>query len=397
MKNKISKLLFSIFGIVLILYVAVRITSDIFVSEKTEVAYQIQLDETIKGECIAIRNEHIITSNNSSVAVYNAADGQKIAKGAKVIEYYSSEADVAAKKEVESLQRFVDELSELEQQNKYYAADLDSIQNNIRTNALNMIKDIENNDFTDIDDAENELLFAFCSNQLATGKVDDFSGVIDAYEQEIKNKKSAFESSVASVTSPESGYFISSIDGYENCYDFSNVKNMTVSDFESITPSDLSADSVGKVVSSHEWYLAVKITEEQSHLLNPGVTYQIKLSIAGNEKVSMTLSSLNQDKSTGKAVAVFSCSYMNSSLSLLRSQTAQIVIDTHEGLRVNAKAVRVVDGKTGVYVRIGRLTKFREIDIAYSSGEYVIVNSNNGADELRIYDDVIVKGGDVDG
>ena len=88
---------------------------------------------------------------------------------------------------------------------------------------------------------------------------------------------------------------------------------------------------------------------------------------------------------------------MNSSLSLLRSQTAQIVIDTHEGLRVNAKAVRVVDGKTGVYVRIGRLTKFREIDIAYSSGEYVIVNSNNGADELRIYDDVIVKGAAVDG
>ena len=88
---------------------------------------------------------------------------------------------------------------------------------------------------------------------------------------------------------------------------------------------------------------------------------------------------------------------MNEELATLRHKKMQIVLKTYNGLKVNSRAIRIHDGKKGVYVKLGNIIKFIETDIIYNSKDYVIVDTEYGYDQLKIYDDVIVKGKDLDG
>ena len=63
---------------------------------------------------------------------------------------------------------------------------------------------------------------------------------------------------------------------------------------------------------------------------------------------------------------------------------------------MNKDAVRVKNGKKGVYVTLGNIKKFREINVVYSAEDYVIVDSDNEDGQLKIYDDVIIKGKGID-
>ena len=75
----------------------------------------------------------------------------------------------------------------------------------------------------------------------------------------------------------------------------------------------------------------------------------------------------------------------------------QIVLKTYKGLKVNSRSVRIKDGEKGVYVKLGSVIKFVKTDIIYNTKDYVIVDSDYGSGSLKIYDDVIVEGKNLDG
>ena len=88
---------------------------------------------------------------------------------------------------------------------------------------------------------------------------------------------------------------------------------------------------------------------------------------------------------------------MNGDLATVRTLPLTIVTGEYEGLRVSNQAVRVVGGKTGVYVISGMQAKFIEIDIIKTVGEFTLCkqsedSSNSG---LRLYDEVIEKGRNI--
>jgi hypothetical protein len=71
-----------------------------------------------------------------------------------------------------------------------------------------------------------------------------------------------------------------------------------------------------------------------------------------------------------------------------------IVYEEHEGLKVDNRAIRFVDGQKGVYVFIASQVKFLPVEVLWQGENYSIVKQEASADKkhLRIYDEVIVKG-----
>lgn len=107
----------------------------------------------------------------------------------------------------------------------------------------------------------------------------------------------------------------------------------------------------------------------------------------------MTVACVNKSAKGDTAVVVFQCSYMNTELSKLRSPAFQIILNRYDGLRVSDQAIKVENGKRGVYVFIGSSVKFTPVEILYNGNGYKVCKKVDPMEEgLHLYDDIVVKG-----
>jgi hypothetical protein len=84
---------------------------------------------------------------------------------------------------------------------------------------------------------------------------------------------------------------------------------------------------------------------------------------------------------------------MNTELASTRWLDLTVVYEEYEGLKVDNRAIRVVDGVKGVYVLTASQVKFVEVTVLWTGENYTIVERKNSDSKvLRIYDEIIVKG-----
>ena len=81
----------------------------------------------------------------------------------------------------------------------------------------------------------------------------------------------------------------------------------------------------------------------------------------------------------------------------LREVNAQVIFRTWEGLRIPAEAVYVSDGETGVYVVSGARAKWKEVEILWDSGAFLVVSDGGSlrAGDAVLLTDEPVSDGDV--
>ena len=103
---------------------------------------------------------------------------------------------------------------------------------------------------------------------------------------------------------------------------------------------------------------------------------------------------LAERRGVDKAVVVLALDTMNNELAQQRVLDITIVYEEHEGLKVDNRAIRFVDGQKGVYVFIASQVKFLPVEVLWQGENYSIVKQEASADKkhLRIYDEIIVKG-----
>jgi hypothetical protein len=110
-------------------------------------------------------------------------------------------------------------------------------------------------------------------------------------------------------------------------------------------------------------------------------------------------------------VAVFKGSTYLSELTLLRQQSAQVLCDSAEGLRVPKEALRAVksqldqDGNVtatetlGVYCVVGVEARFKPVKVLYTGDNFVLVEAAAASDQetlrLRPGDEVIITAKDL--
>ena len=69
-----------------------------------------------------------------------------------------------------------------------------------------------------------------------------------------------------------------------------------------------------------------------------------------------------------------------------------LIKNKYSGLKIPVEALRVNDGKTGVYVVVDGIVKFKKAKVLYKDDGYAIVEENNiSQGGLLLYDEVIVS------
>ncbi|MBQ5597592.1 MAG: hypothetical protein IIU66_03795 [Clostridia bacterium] len=394
MNGKYTRILATSAGILLIVYLLYQTVLTSLSSIKTETAIAYTAEETISAEGYIIRDETIITSDDAKGGVlnYEIADGNRVAKGGKVAGVYKSERDVEIKAQIAELDNQISNLSVVCNMDMSNVTDLSRIDNQIKTGLIDLLDIVDGGDYSSLSAAADEYLTLLNKRLVAIGAETNFSARLAT----LQSRKAELEAQLGTaidITSESAGYFVSSIDGYENVLGTDSVKTLTKEQLESIKPEETKAENViGKTVDSVDWYIATVLSFEDSLKFTEGQALRIRVPLQTATELPVTVEKINRDAASSETVIVFKCGYMNGELSLIRTQPLTIIVSSSEGLYVPNDARRIVDNQMGVFVKTGNAVKFKPIEVIYNGTGFVICKKDG---ELRLYDEVIVKGNDL--
>ena len=203
----------------------------------------------------------------------------------------------------------------------------------------------------------------------------------------------------ATVSSDVSGYYVALADGYETLTDFSGITELTADDVDALinsTPARIPVGTVGKLVTKFSWYLVCNVSAKEIYGIESGDSVSVSFLNSSVGAINMYVSAINEGEQEGIVTMILKSNKMSSAIATLRKETVRIAVEKYKGYVVDPKAVRTVEGETGVYVKLGNIVKFRKIDIAYSDDGMILATCPDGENGyLRQYDEIIIEGTDL--
>ena len=200
------------------------------------------------------------------------------------------------------------------------------------------------------------------------------------------------------MKAPRSGLYSAVTDGYETVLTPESIMTLTPSAYESISANGATSGT-GKLIYGDTWYFVSSMEESKSSVLEEGHTLTLRFAkgLAADTKVTVERISTPEN---GKVVVIFSCEKFLSDTTLLRLQTAEIILESFSGIRIPKTALRVGEnGETGIYCRSGLFARYKPVEVVYTGADYCLVKGGdpaaNALATLREGDEVIVTAADL--
>ena len=328
---------------------------------------------------------------------YLVEDGERVSEGAVIAEKYTDDSQSAAREQLIRLQNNIDLLTK--SQNSA-GSDLTLLTTQTKTALYNLLDQLDTASYSGMQDAESEFLLAQNRLQISTGQTSGFQSTIAELEAERDTVAAQLEG-LETITAEENGYFISAASAMPLDLEEQTLADATPAQIQEMLAQGVStstASLAGRIVEGFSWRFYTVCDQDTAERYD-GVT-NVRISIPGKEETPLdaTVSSVELDEESGLAKIVIECQTINSDVLRLGQETAKIDLQTYQGLRIDKDALHIVDGEKGVYVKYGDLQRFRKIQILYEDDTYMLVPSDGsvgGDSEVRLYDEVIVEGSNL--
>ena len=399
-----TKLVTVVLAVFLLLTIAGQFFAGNDHSYKTEVALKYDSQDTIEFYGVFARNEHTVSRKINGTIQYEHEDGSKVGKNSVIANAYGSAADISLTADINKLKTRIDTLTDAQSLVGTDNSQIEAFDKLITEKHSKLITAINNGDYTAVSQLKYEMLNLQSKRDMVKGKVNDYSSVISALNSKIKTLEGRISASPVQVTADETGYFVSSIDGYESKITYDNIDSITPAEIsETVKTPELttaSGDIIGKMIDDYKWKLAATFTEGQAAVLTENTKVRL---ILGADQTEITAKVENVEKYDNDYVAIFSADDLNSVIASSRAVSythltlPTKLVDSYNGIRIASSAIHFdKENNIGVYVKKGSQAYFVQVDRIYSSEDYVIVRDTSGQPGyLSLYDDVIVEGKDL--
>ena len=382
------------FGLIII-YSVVSFVVNHYNPVKTIPAAQVSMDDSFSTTGYFIRQEKVIDIAEGDTVEYNYSDGDKVSEGTALVTEYANEDALTISRELKNIE---ENIAQLETLRNVTSTTTNSSQINQKIiDQMNAIcEEVESGSLSRITSLASELRqLALKSGSLSNDR-EDIDVEIASLKTQAADLEERLRGSTTDITSPCSGYFCESVDGYEDIFTPDVVDDLTLSRLNELSDEKPAKTSgKGKVVSSYVWYFAAKVSDTDAKHLTQGNTVKIRFSQASRD-VQATVSSIRDDADTDDTLVIFRSQDMNEDLISMRKQVATVVVASYSGLKVPKSAVRMEDDKMGVYVLSNSVASYKNIEPLFEGDSYYIVEQNvTGNDSLVINDDIIVEAKDV--
>ncbi len=360
-------------------------------AEKTD------FEETFDFDGFIVRDEKEIENSLSGTVIPLVKDGKRVAKGDSIAVICKNEEEASDYKQLENLKEELAEYQNLNNSDGMHDLSAEKLNSDISEAYSHVMDSVTTGNYEQLDEALSRFNEKSATKQiLAEGSIDVSQQMTDL-DNEIKaieNKKI----SSSPVSAPASGYYINSVDGYENVINYEKATSLTVKQIQDALksePAETKKDSLGKLVGSYRWYVVG--TVEKKHATDFPATGKVKVNFpdSGISDVSMDVMSVKTEGDS--LVVVLSCDLMNETYANMRMEKIQVVISSGTGYSVPVNAVRFdSENKSGIFVLRGKIISFIYAEILYSDDKIAIVDSaDSTGGGIALYDEVVVKGKDL--
>lgn len=315
----------------------------------TRQTVMVTLSDNIETTGVAIRNERVITSDRQGVIVGAIENGGKVSKGETVANVYTSTDSARAYMRMAQIEEDLEKFRSMATAGEDSAVEVTALQKSVRRELLDLSGMIFRGDVAGASEDAEELLYLLNKTQVATRVEEDFSNKVDELNKELDSLKKKYPDAPGQLKSPLSGYYISSIDGYESLLNTQICPSLTPEKLDEILSIQSSANQesvVGKIADDYIWYMACEVSARDAERLAKDSSgeyleknYNLYLAYSELDSITAKLVSVNTGADSGRKVLIFECSYMVSELSTVRVQPVTIELSSYSGLEVNKNSL----------------------------------------------------------
>lgn len=388
------------FAVFAIVFVAISIMLNHGDTVETYTAMKGSIEEYILADGFIFRNQEVITSPIDGFIECSASEGQRVNGEAVIATVYNGEIDPVVTEKIGLLKKDIAKLEGTMTQAEVYAASPEKIELSIAGEAQTITQIRENSSFEDIA-AEKETINNFIQKKqtvLGGGKSDEQR--LTELKDELSNLENSITGAKSDIISPRAGVFSSRIDGYEKALSLDMMADATPSYINNLKKESTNSSSsvtagepVCKIIDNYEWYFVGNIPEKDAANFEVGDSVSIKFYDLSDNIVAGTVKAISKTEGGKVAITVYSTKYIDSIYSTSKV-SAELLTESAKGIKVPSSALRVIDGRQGVYVvRLG-VARFIEVELLYNNKEWAIISRNtNSSSDLRLemYDEVIVN------
>ena len=253
-------------------------------------------------------------------------------------------------------------------------------------------------DISDLKDCRDDLLTLMSIYRISVNQEEGYDGRIAELQSQINDLEAARQPYISTVTSPDSGYFVSFTDGYENRLNTSDNSAVTAELIKEVTEGrnrgSRSKSEIGKLVKGYDWKIA-GIIDNSGSVYNPGDTVSLRFA-STPDTVTAVIESLEPTDIPTEWVLILRCEEMTFDLVRKRSERVEMTLNDFEGIRVPREALRFnSSNEKGCYVLWGQRVLFKKVDPVFEEEDYLLSRITSDETFVCVHDDIIIDGVDT--
>ena len=420
--KKILSVIAVVSGVLILLWLVQNVYTSATGKLVTEFALNYTQVESVYVDGFAVRDEGTFKNGKNSSFLYKNSskyyvplveDSANVSNNDSIAIAFSDESSAVAYRERVALKDKITALKELKSQGGLSYLNVVGLNSLIYSSVVDYADYISSERTENLHKTADNFTQRLTTKQIATGEKPDFDAAIKEYTNEYDVLKYSI-GKYEKVEAPRAGYFVSSVDGFENTVSYSDVasKKLTSKSGERFQSAEREffENVYGKIIGQFTWYFVFDMAASDISRINEGSVVYVNFPSRGISNVKMTVYDISEVKDSVITVTL-KCKMMNEDLVVLRKEKAEIIIGSYNGLKINQKAITKNDeGIDGVYVLSGNYVEFSPVDIKYYGNDYVIADKyyvikkdekgKNYIDyeetdkyrSIKLYDNIVVKG-----
>ncbi len=369
---------------------------------QVEAVFSYTVYHTIESIGAVIRDEVVIDSGVRGLQNFVSEDGERVAIGQTVVEFYDSDVSDRQVKRMRELKQEIEMLTEAQNPAISNYSNVEGLGRDIRGQLGQLARMASTGRYADAASVRSSVTSLLNKRQVATDKEHDYQQRIQTLQSEYNQLDSiSGTASLDQVAAPVSGYFVKEVDGLEDRLYPEFIGELDVAGYRELVETAASAQSVpgkvGKIVTNENWYYIAMVPKYDIQWVKSGQTVQIKFDII-DDTVPGTVEEIHQENQDEYAALIIRCNYITGELLSLRAANARISFEQYSGLRINSANIRTPQDVPGVYVLSKNTVRFKTLDIIYEEPGFVISRPSNDpadTDTVKLFDQVITKGKDL--
>ncbi|MCD8189035.1 MAG: hypothetical protein LUD78_02225, partial [Clostridiales bacterium] len=314
----------------------------LFSSYETASLYSYTAEDTVETTGYMVRDEQVLDGGAELQEVV-VAEGETVAAGDTLAVVYSTQEALDRHTEIKELEARLESLQYI-LSHSAGGSDNSTLNSEIIDAIVDLRAMAASGTLTELEDLSSELKTLMFRRDYTYNGSSALTEEITQLVEYVESLATENQSYTTTISAPASGTFSSMVDGYESVLTSASVKDLTPAQLDDLLDQreDVADDgsSLGKLITSATWYFAAELTEEDSQRIKIGDTVTLRFNSL-DRTIDMEVESLSNADDDGVVCAVFSSDKYLAETTLLRDQTADIILDTVTGYRVDKSAIHV--------------------------------------------------------